>query len=338
MRAIRAWLGKGDRGLTVIAVQPKNQRERCTMGRLDGKVIVLSAAAQGIGRAAAIAFAKEGAQVTATDINGEKLKELDGIQGIRTKVVDVTKKDQVEALAKEHDHVDVLFNVAGFVHHGSILNCEEADWDFTMNVNVRSMYLMCKAFLPKMLEKKSGNIINMSSVASSIKGVVNRFVYSTSKAAVIGLTKSIAADFIEQGIRCNCICPGTVDTPSLRGRIQAQPDPEKNPCVCRWKVFRGCDKLEKAACGKCSGIPEASCGPGWRQTSVFVIDQGLCLENNIVGSARKDFALHAAWCVQGPRRFQLHSRSTSHRTPLPVPDKTVPQLYPDIHFPPKIRR
>uniref|UniRef100_A0A668TKE1 Dehydrogenase/reductase SDR family member 6 n=1 Tax=Oreochromis aureus TaxID=47969 RepID=A0A668TKE1_OREAU len=196
------------------------------MGRLDGKVIVLSAAAQGIGRAAAIACAKEGAQVTATDINGEKLKELDGIQGIRTKVVDVTKKDQVEALAKEHDHVDVLFNIAGFVHHGTILDCEEDDWDFTMNVNVRSMYLMSKAFLPKMLAKKSGNIINMASVASSIKGVVNRCVYSTSKAAVIGLTKSIAADFIEQGIRCNCVCPGKV-------RIQCN----ISPCHHAYKDF-----------------------------------------------------------------------------------------------------
>ncbi|XP_076584240.1 dehydrogenase/reductase SDR family member 6 [Chaetodon auriga] len=218
------------------------------MGRLDGKVIVLSAAAQGIGRAAAIAFAKEGAQVTATDINGEKLKELDGIQGIKTKVVDVTKKDQVEALAKEHEHVDVLFNVAGFVHHGSILDCEEDDWDFTMNVNLRSMYLMCKAFLPKMLAKKSGNIINMASVASSIKGVVNRCVYSTSKAAVIGLTKSIAADFIEKGIRCNCVCPGTVDTPSLRGRIQAQPDPEQayKDFMARQKTGRMCTAEEVA--------------------------------------------------------------------------------------------
>ncbi|KAI3353166.1 hypothetical protein L3Q82_019724, partial [Scortum barcoo] len=194
------------------------------------------------------AFAKEGAQVTATDINGEKLKELDGVPGIKTKVVDVTKKDQVEALAKEHEHVDVLFNVAGFVHHGSILDCEEADWDFTMNVNVRSMYLMCKAFLPKMLAKKAGNIINMASVASSIKGVVNRCVYSTSKAAVIGLTKSIAADFIEQGIRCNCICPGTVDTPSLRGRIQAQPDPEQayKDFMARQKTGRMCTAEEVA--------------------------------------------------------------------------------------------
>ncbi|KAG7274499.1 hypothetical protein CRUP_025692 [Coryphaenoides rupestris] len=174
------------------------------MGRLDGKVIVLSAAAQGIGRAAAIAFAREGARVTATDINAEKLKELDGVEGIQTKVVDVTKREQVEELAKEHDRVDVLFNVAGFVHHGSILDCEEADWDFTMNLNVRSMFLMTKAFLPKMLANKSGNIINMASVASSIKGVVNRCVYSTSKAAIIGLTKSVAADFLEQGVRCNC--------------------------------------------------------------------------------------------------------------------------------------
>ncbi|KAI4905856.1 hypothetical protein NFI96_021767, partial [Prochilodus magdalenae] len=218
------------------------------MGRLEGKVIVLSAAAQGIGRAAAIAFAKEGALVTATDINGEKLKELDGTPGIKTKVLDVTKKDQVEALAKEFDRVDVLFNVAGFVHHGTILDCEEKDWDFTMNLNVRSMYLMIKAFLPKMLAQKSGNIINMSSVASSIKGVVNRCVYCTSKAAVIGLTKSVAADFIEQGIRCNCICPGTVDTPSLRERIQARPDPEQafKDFMDRQKTGRLCTAEEVA--------------------------------------------------------------------------------------------
>ncbi|KAG8454141.1 hypothetical protein GDO86_000691 [Hymenochirus boettgeri] len=197
------------------------------MGRLDGKVILLSAAAQGIGRAAAIAFAKEGARVIATDINEEKLKELESYKGIQTRILDVTKKEQIENLCKEIDRIDVLFNVAGFVHHGTILDCEEADWDFTMNVNVRSMYFMIKAVLPKMLAQKSGNIINMSSVASSIKGVVNRCVYSTSKAAVIGLTKSVASDFIEQGIRCNCICPGTVDTPSLRERIQARPDPEQ---------------------------------------------------------------------------------------------------------------
>ncbi|NXO38264.1 BDH2 dehydrogenase, partial [Locustella ochotensis] len=207
-----------------------------TMGRLDGKIILLSAAAQGIGRAAAIAFAKEGAKVIATDINETKLQELGKYPGIQIRVLDVTKKEQIEKLAKEIEKIDVLCNIAGFVHHGTILECEEQDWDFTMNLNVRSMYLMIKTFLPKarlgcpgllMLKQKSGNIINMSSVASSIKGVVNRCVYSTSKAAVIGLTKAVAADFIEQGIRCNCICPGTVDTPSLQERIQARPNPEQ---------------------------------------------------------------------------------------------------------------
>ncbi|NXG03653.1 BDH2 dehydrogenase, partial [Sakesphorus luctuosus] len=206
-----------------------------TMGRLDGKIILLSAAAQGIGRAAAIAFAKEGAKVIATDINESKLRELEKYPGIQIRVLDVTKREQIENLAKEIEKIDVLCNIAGFVHHGTILDCEEQDWNFTMNLNVRSMYLMIKTFLPKarlgtllqMLQQKSGNIINMSSVASSIKGVVNRCVYSTSKAAVIGLTKSVAADFIEQGIRCNCICPGTVDTPSLQERIKARPNPEQ---------------------------------------------------------------------------------------------------------------
>ncbi|NXQ27106.1 BDH2 dehydrogenase, partial [Alaudala cheleensis] len=210
-----------------------------SMGRLEGKSILLSAAAQGIGRAAAIAFAKEGAKVIATDINESKLQELGKYPGIQIRVLDVTKKERIENLAKEIERIDVLCNIAGFVHHGTILECEEHDWDFTMNLNVRSMYLMIKAFLPKarlgcpfspcciMLKQKSGNIINMSSVASSIKGVVNRCVYSASKAAVIGLTKAVAADFIEQGIRCNCICPGTVDTPSLQERIQARPNPEQ---------------------------------------------------------------------------------------------------------------
>ncbi|XP_016014536.1 3-hydroxybutyrate dehydrogenase type 2 isoform X1 [Rousettus aegyptiacus] len=198
------------------------------MGRLDGKVIILTAAAQGIGRAAALAFAREGARVIATDINEPKLQELEEYPGIQTRVLDVTKKKQIDQFAREVERIDVLFNVASFVHHGTILDCEEKDWDFSMNLNVRSMYLMIKAFLPKMLAQKSGNIINMSSVASSIRaGVVNRCVYSTTKAAVIGLTKSVAADFIEQGIRCNCVCPGTVDTPSLQERIQTRPNSEE---------------------------------------------------------------------------------------------------------------
>ncbi|NWT07858.1 BDH2 dehydrogenase, partial [Vireo altiloquus] len=173
------------------------------------------------------AFAKEGAKVIATDINESKLQELGKYPGIQIQVLDVTKKEQIENLAKEIEKIDVLCNIAGFVHHGTILDCEEQDWDFTMNLNVRSMYLMIKTTLLQMLKQKSGNIINMSSVASSIKGVVNRCVYSTSKAAVIGLTKAVAADFIEQGIRCNCVCPGTVDTPSLQERIQARPNPEQ---------------------------------------------------------------------------------------------------------------
>ncbi|NWR46272.1 BDH2 dehydrogenase, partial [Regulus satrapa] len=199
-----------------------------TMGRLEGKIILLSAAAQGIGRAAAIAFAKEGAKVIATDINESKLQELGKYPGIQIRLLDVTKKEQIENLAKEIEKIDVLCNIAGFVHHGTILECEEQDWDFTMNLNVRSiLHLSDISTLLQMLKQKSGNIINMSSVASSIKGVVNRCVYSTSKAAVIGLTKAVAADFIEQGIRCNCICPGTVDTPSLQERIQARPNPEQ---------------------------------------------------------------------------------------------------------------
>lgn len=197
------------------------------MGRLEGKVIILTAAAQGIGRASALAFAREGANVIATDVNEAKLQELGNYPGIQTRVLDVTKKRQIDQFASEIERIDVLFNVAGFVHHGTILDCEEKDWDFSMNLNVRSMYLMIKAFLPKMLAQKSGNIINMSSVASSIKGVENRCVYSATKAAVIGLTKSVAADFIQQGIRCNCVCPGTVDTPSLQERIQARDDPKE---------------------------------------------------------------------------------------------------------------
>uniref|UniRef100_A0ACB8E8N6 Diacetyl reductase [(R)-acetoin forming] 2 n=1 Tax=Sphaerodactylus townsendi TaxID=933632 RepID=A0ACB8E8N6_9SAUR len=159
------------------------------------------------------AFAKEGAQVIATDINESKLQELQAFPGIQVRLLDVTNKGQIENLAKEVKKIDVLCNIAGYVHPGTILDCEEKDWDFTMTVN--------------MLEQKSGNIINMASVASSVKGVANRCVYSTSKAAVIGLTKSIAVDFVDQGIRCNCICPGTVDTPSLRERIQASPNPEQ---------------------------------------------------------------------------------------------------------------
>ena len=193
--------------------------------RLAGKTILLTAAAQGIGRASALAFADEGAHVIATDINEEKLAELAGVDGIETRLLDVTDPAAIEAAAREVDAPDVLFNCAGFVHHGSVLTTGEKEWRFNMTLNVDSMYRMIRAFLPGMIERGGGSIINMSSVASSIRGLPNRFVYGTTKAAVIGLTKSVAADYIRDGIRCNCICPGTVETPSLEDRIAAFDDP-----------------------------------------------------------------------------------------------------------------
>jgi 2-keto-3-deoxy-L-fuconate dehydrogenase len=191
-------------------------------GRLAGKKALTTASAQGIGRAVALAFAAEGAQVIATDLNLEKLKPLEA-HGITPRALDVTDLTAITQLAAEIGPLDVLFNCAGFVHHGTILDCSEKDWDFSSMLNVRSMFRMIRAFLPAMLARgKGASIVNISSAASSIKGVPNRFVYGTTKAAVIGLTKSVAADFIKQGIRCNAICPGTVQTPSLDERISAQ--------------------------------------------------------------------------------------------------------------------
>jgi 2-keto-3-deoxy-L-fuconate dehydrogenase len=198
-------------------------------GRLAGKTAFITAAGQGMGRAAAIAFAREGAKVWASDMNAKTVGELDGKDGIRASQLDVTDEAAIEKLAKEvgaqFGSVDVLFNCAGIVHHGSILDAKPGDWDQALAVNVKSMYLVSKAFIPGMLKKGRGSIINMASVASSLKGLPNRFVYGASKAAVIGLTKSIAADYVAKGIRCNAICPGTVDTPSLQGRINAFADP-----------------------------------------------------------------------------------------------------------------
>ena len=188
---------------------------------LIGKVALVTAAAQGIGRATAERFAESGAQVIATDINADL---LDGLQGCETRLLDVTDSAAVAALAADLGAVDLLFNCAGYVHHGSILDCDEAAWDFSFNLNVKSMYRTIRAFLPAMLAAGGASIINMSSVASSLKGVPNRFVYSATKAAVIGLTKAVAADFVTQGIRCNAICPGTVDTPSLQERLRATGD------------------------------------------------------------------------------------------------------------------
>jgi len=194
-------------------------------GRLAGKVAFITAAGQGMGRATALAFAREGAKVLATDLNAKPLDELEGKEGIRTKVLDVTNEASIQEAAKWAGEVDILFNCAGIVQHGSILDATAKDWDLGFGVNVRSMFLVTKAFLPGMLKRGRGSIINMASVASSIGGLPNRFVYGASKAAVIGLTKAIAADFVAKGIRCNAVAPGTVDTPSLQGRINAFADP-----------------------------------------------------------------------------------------------------------------
>lgn len=191
--------------------------------RLKNKRTLITAAGQGIGLSTALAFANEGAEVVATDINPDTLNSLSNENPrIETRLLDVTKPEEIQQTAEETEPIDVLFNCAGFVHHGTILDCEENDWEFSFNLNVRSMYRMIRAFLPAMLEAGGGNIINMSSVASSVMGLPNRFVYGASKAAVIGLTKSVAKDYIKQGIRCNAICPGTVESPSLQERIKAQ--------------------------------------------------------------------------------------------------------------------
>jgi 2-keto-3-deoxy-L-fuconate dehydrogenase len=195
--------------------------------RLQGKRALVTAAAQGIGRATALAFAREGAQVLATDINEAGLAQLRAqAPGIEVLRLDVTDAGAVHALAAQHagadNAFDVLFNCAGFVHAGSVLECSEDDWAFAWQLNVTAMYRLVKAVLPGMLAKGAGSIINMSSVASSVKGVPNRFAYGVTKAAVIGLTKSVAADFVGRGIRCNAICPGTVESPSLQQRIALQ--------------------------------------------------------------------------------------------------------------------
>jgi 2-keto-3-deoxy-L-fuconate dehydrogenase len=192
--------------------------------RLAGKTAFITAAGNGIGRAAALAFAAEGARVVATDIDGAALESLVA-PGLRTQVLDVRDGDAVRRLADASGTVDVLFNCAGIVHHGTLLECDDEAWARSMDINVGSMHRVTRALLPAMLAAGRGSIINMASMASSIKGFPNRCVYGASKAAVIGLTKAIAADHVRQGIRCNAVCPGTVDTPSLRGRIAAAADP-----------------------------------------------------------------------------------------------------------------
>jgi 2-keto-3-deoxy-L-fuconate dehydrogenase len=193
--------------------------------RLNGKTVLVTAAGQGIGRASVLALAAEGAQVLATDINGQLLDSYRGIANVTTAVLDVMDKSDIQDLVARSAPFNVLFNCAGFVHNGSILQATDEEWDFAFNLNVRAQYWMIQAALPKMIASGGGSIINMSSVASSIKGLPNRFVYGCSKAAVVGLTKAVAADFVAQGIRCNAIAPGTVDTPSLGDRINSYADP-----------------------------------------------------------------------------------------------------------------
>ena len=198
-------------------------------GRLAGKRAFITAAAQGIGRATAETFLREGAQVIATDINMDILSELDGQSGaggdVITQQLDARDGAAIQAAAERHGAVDILFNCAGYVHNGTLLEATEEDWDFAFDLNVKSMFRVSRAFLPAMLENGGGSIVNTSSVASAMKGIPSRCIYSASKAAVTGLTKSIAADYVGQGVRCNAIAPGTVDTPSLGDRINAADDP-----------------------------------------------------------------------------------------------------------------
>lgn len=194
---------------------------------LTGKTALVTAAGQGIGKACVEAFVQAGADVIAIDVNANALSAFDSIAKVQTVTLDMTDKAALESHLAKIDQVDVLFNCAGFVHAGNILECSEEDWDFAFDLNVKAMYRTTRLLLPKMIAGDGGSIINMSSVASSVKGVPNRFAYSTSKAAVIGLTKAVAADFITQGIRCNAICPGTVESPSLHERLAATGDYQK---------------------------------------------------------------------------------------------------------------
>lgn len=250
-------------------------KEKLLAGRLTDKVALITAAGQGIGRATALAYADEGATVWATDINPATLGSLDSTPGITTRVLDVTDTADIRAIIDEIGTPDILFNCAGFVAGGNILECSDQDWDFSFNLNVRAMFHMMQAVLPGMVEKGGGSIINMSSVASSLQGVVNRFVYSASKAAVLGMTKSVAADFVGQGIRVNAIAPATVQTPSLDDRINASPDPvqARKDFIARQPMGRLGNPEEIASLAVYLGSDETEYITG----SVQVIDGGMTL-------------------------------------------------------------
>jgi 2-keto-3-deoxy-L-fuconate dehydrogenase len=247
-----------------------------TSKRLKDKVALVTAAGQGIGRATALAFADEGAVVWATDVNEAALAELHRERPeLRTQRLDALDAGAVSEFAQQVGALDVLFNCAGYVHHGTILDCAEKDWDFSFDLNVKSMYRTCRAFLPAMLEAGRGSIINMSSAVSSIKGAPNRFVYGSTKAAVIGLTKAIAVDFIRRGVRCNAICPGTVQSPSLDQRIAAQGDVEKarSAFVARQPMGRLGQPEEIAALAVYLASDESSYTTG----QIHIIDGGFSL-------------------------------------------------------------
>ena len=237
--------------------------------RLSNKIALITGAAQGIGAAAAQMFAGEGAQVIATDINAQAITGADGIQ---IHCLDVCNPVHIDQATQQFGAIDILFNCAGIVHNGTILQCSEEDWTLSMDINVRAMYRLTRAFLPAMIENGGGSIINMASVASSVSGVANRFVYSTSKAAVIGLTKSIAADFVADNIRCNAICPGTVATPSLEERINQAADPEqaRRDFLCRQPMGRLGKADEIAALALYLASDESAYTTG----SVHIIDGG----------------------------------------------------------------
>jgi 2-keto-3-deoxy-L-fuconate dehydrogenase len=246
------------------------------MFRLDGKTCIITAAGQGMGRAIALACAEAGADVLATSTSETSLSSLAASNSaIRTQRLDVLDAPTIEAFAEATEKVDVLFNCAGIVHNGTILDSTETDWDLAFDLNVRSMYRMTKALLPKMIAAGGGTVINIASVAGGLKGVPNRFVYGCTKAAVIGFTKGLAIDFIAQGIRCNAICPGTVDTPSLTERMQAQPDPAKARAdfIARQPMGRLGRPEEIAALA----VYLASDAAAFTTGAVYVIDGGFTL-------------------------------------------------------------
>ncbi|HYS15126.1 MAG TPA: SDR family oxidoreductase [Burkholderiaceae bacterium] len=243
--------------------------------RLQGKHALVTAAGQGIGRAAVLAMAAEGAQVLATDVKPELLAAYKGVANVRTEVLDVLDRAAIEHTVGAMASLSVLFNCAGFVFNGTILQTEDRDWDFSFNLNVRSQFWTIRAALPKMIAGGGGSIINMASVASSLKGIPNRFVYGASKAAVIGLTKAVAIDYVAQGVRCNALCPGTVDTPSLADRINANADPvaARNSFIARQPMGRLAKAEEIAPLIVYLASDESAFATG----QAFIIDGGITI-------------------------------------------------------------